>query len=54
VSVAQKFAVVNPRKAVIIGPSARERALPAMIGEKAQRLVSRVRMAEREARRKQT
>jgi hypothetical protein len=53
VSITQKFAMVNPRKAVFVGPASRERPSPAVICQKRQRLVRRIRMGERQAWRKQ-
>jgi hypothetical protein len=53
VSITQEFAIVNPRKAVLVGAAAGELAFPTVTGEKGQRLVSRIRTGKRQAWREQ-
>jgi hypothetical protein len=53
VSITQKFAIVDPRKAVFVCPASGERPGPAVICQKRQWLIRRIRMGKREARRKQ-
>jgi hypothetical protein len=49
VPITQKFAVVDPSEAVFVGPASGEGAFPAVIREKRQRLVRRIRMGWRQA-----